>query len=195
MPSETSSLSPAWNPLSRLSPPANSLQAHSDAERANSSSAIRLEAQNQHVFINPLLADKKLNAIVNGGDYKQKLLEITVSIFQDRVLLSHMKYGTSYPLKPEWVTPKHPSPTHDNGLLIIIKGDHCSKYARRICHRHSDTESTIILAVTRKVQGSPDILTDERLELTPDYLCTVTESKTEKDLNRDLMKSVRVNKK
>ena len=53
-----------------------------------------------------------------------------------------------------------------------------------------NTGSTIILAVTKKVKGYPDILTDERLELTPDYLCTVSESKTEKDLNKDLMKSI-----
>ena len=114
MPTETFSMSPAWNPSSHLSPVTNSLQADLDAEQAISSSAIRFEPQYQHVFLNPLLADKKLNAIVNGGEYKQKLLEITVSILQERVLLSHLKYGTSYPLKPEWVTPKHPSPTHDN---------------------------------------------------------------------------------
>lgn len=199
MPTETSSTSPAWDPSSRSplnilicpSPAINTIQADSNGEQINSSVANQFQPQNQHVFLNPLLANKKINAIVNGGGHEQKLLEITISVLQERVLLSYIKYGTSYPLKPEWVTPKHPSPTHDNGLLIVIRGDHCSKYVRRIHHRHSNTGSTIILAVTKKVEGYPDILTDERLELTPDYLCTVSESKTEKDLNKDLMKSIR----
>ena len=109
--------------------------------------------------------------------------------------MSHIKYGTSYPLKPEWVTPKHLSPTHNNGLLIVIKGNHCSKYVRQIHHRHSDTETTINLAVVKKVEGSTDILTKERLELTPEYLSTVSESKSEKDLNKNLMKAIRLNNK
>ena len=104
---------------------------------------------------------------------------------------TYVNYGTSYPLNREWVTPKHPNPTQDNGLLIVIKGDHCSKYVRRIHHRHNDMGTTIILAVTEKVEGSSDILTDERLELAPEFLCTVPESKEEKILNKDLMKSVR----
>lgn len=197
MPTETSSTTPAWDPTSHLSSnpftcPSPATNA-SSAEPVNSSIVNRFRPQDQHVFLNPLLADKKINAIVNGGGYNQKLLEITISVLQNRVLLSHIKYGTSYPLKPEWVTPKHPSPTHDNGLLIVIKGDHCSKYVRRIHHRHSDTESTIILAVSKKVEGSADILTEERLELTPEYLSTVLESKSEKDLNKNLMKAVRLN--
>lgn len=199
MPTETSSCtSPAWDPSSKTplhistypSPSTNTVNRQSNSQE-DLSFAGPSQDQDQHVLLNPLLAEKKLNAIVNGGEYKQKMLEVTISMLQERVLLNHTKYRTSYPLKPDWVTPKHPSPTHDNGLLIIIKGDHCSKYARRIHHRHSSTGSTIILAVTQRVEGSADIVTDERLELAPEYLCTVLETKVEKDLNKDLMKPIR----
>jgi hypothetical protein len=150
------------------------------------------QPQIQHVFLNPLLVGKKLNAIVNGGKYKEKSLEVSISVLHEHILLDHTRYGTSYRLQPEWVTPKHPSPTHDNGLLSVIKGEHCSKYARRIHHRRSDASYTIILAVTRRVEEAADIITDERLELTPEYLCTVSETKAEKDLNKELMKPLRM---
>ena len=149
------------------------------------------QPQYRHILLNPLLAGKKINAIVNGGMYQKKTLEVTISVLQEQVVLNHTKYHTSYPLQPSWVTPKYPSLTHDNGLLIVIKGDHCSKYVRRIHHRHSNAGSTIILAVTQKIEGSADTVTNERLELTPEYLCTVPETKAEKDLNKDLMKSLR----
>lgn len=198
IPTETSCASPAWDPLSKTplhipaypSSPASTMNYDSNS-RGGLSIASPSHLQDQHVLLNPLLAGKKINAIVNGGEYQKKTLEVTISMLQERVLLNHTKYNTSYPLKPDWVTPKHPSPTHDNGLLIVIKGDHCSKYARRIHHRHSSTGSTIVLAVTRKNEESADILTDERLELAPEFLCTVLETKAEKNLNKDLMKPLR----
>jgi hypothetical protein len=43
-------------------------------------------------------------------------------------------YTTSELLSPEQVTLKHPNPTRDNGLLLVIEGEHCGKYVRRIHH-------------------------------------------------------------
>lgn len=196
MPTETSYTSPAWDPSSRTPlhiptcPSPSNNDVNNDSQMTPSIADTSLH-QAQHVLLNPLLAGKKINAVVNGGEYKKKTLEVTISVLQERVILNHTKYRTTYPLQPDWVTPKHPSPTHDNGLLIIIKGIHCSKYARRIHHRHNDTGSTIILAIIQRVEGSADIVTDERLELAPEYLCTVLETKQEKDLNKDLMKPLR----
>jgi hypothetical protein len=195
MPTETSCTSPAWDPSSKTPLHFSTYPSFSTNTMNHQSDSLSFaglsQAQDQHVLLNPLLVGKKLNAIVNGGEYRQKTLEVTISMLHERVLLNHTKYNTAYPLQPDWVRPKYPSPTHDNGLLIIIKGDHCSKYARRIHHRHSSTSSTIILAVTQRVEGSADIVTDERLELTSEYLCTVPETKIEKDLNKNLMKPLR----
>ena len=43
----------------------------------------------------------------------------------------------------------------------------------------------------QKVEGSADTVTNKHLELTLEYLCTVPETKAEKDSNKDLMKSLR----
>jgi len=199
MPTETSSTSPAWDPSSRTpshdpaySMPSTSVVSRHSISQVDQPAAGSSQPQIQHLFLNPLLVGKKLNAIVNGGEHKQKSLEVSISVLQERILMDHTKYGTSYRLQPEWVTPKHPSPTHDNGLLIVIKGDHCSKYVRRIHHRHNDAGCTIVLAVTQRVEKAADTITDERLELAPEYLCTVSETKAEKDLNKELMKSLRM---
>ena len=168
MPTETSSTSPAWDPSSRmpshdaayLMPSTSIINRHSISQ-VDQPAAGPSQPQIQHVFLNPLLVGKKLYAIVNGGEYKEKSLEVSISVVHECILLEHMKYGTSYRLQPEWLTPKHPSPTHDNGLLIVIKGEHCSKYARRIHHRHNNASCTIILAVTQRVEKAADMITDE----------------------------------
>ena len=121
MPTETSSTSPAWDPSSRTpshdaiySMPSTSIIDHHSISHVDQPSTGPFQSQIQHIFLNPLLVGKKLNAIVNGGEYKEKSLEVSISVLQEHILLEHTKYGTSYRLQPEWVTPKHPSPTHDN---------------------------------------------------------------------------------
>jgi len=38
------------------------------------------------------------------------------------------KYKTSEFLSPECVCIKHPNPKRDNGLLVVIQGEHCGKH-------------------------------------------------------------------
>jgi hypothetical protein len=85
------------------------------------------------------------------------------------------------------VTPKHPNPTRDNGLLVIIKGDHCGKYVRQIHHRYEGEKAVIILAVVNRVAGHVDRLRGEQLELDVSHLCFCQESKKDKGLNRSLV--------
>ena len=86
---------------------------------------------------------------------------------------------------------------HDNGLLLVVKGEHCSKYVRWIHHRyHRDNgnkQALIILAVIKKVDGAADILTGEQLELGPDLFCVAFETNKDKKLNANLMNSLRDN--
>ena len=45
----------------------------------------------------------------------------------------------------------------------------------------------IMLAVVNRMDGAPDILTGEQLELSPDSLCLAFKMKEEKKLNTNLM--------
>ena len=97
----------------------------------------------------------------------------------------------STPLSPDWVTPKCPNPTRDNGLLVVIKGDHCGKYVRRIHHRYEGNKPIVLLRVVSRSDGHADKLEEERLELDVSYLYVCEESKEDKKRNSSLMDTVR----
>lgn len=65
-----------------------------------------------------------------------------------------------YP-KPHIVKPNHPSPTHYNGLSIIIDGEHSGKYVQRIHHIQEGRTKLLLAGVVKRGTGVPDILTDE----------------------------------
>jgi hypothetical protein len=90
------------------------------------------------------------------------------------------------------VTPKYPNPRHDNGLMIVISGEHCGKYVRRIYHRYEGGKLTVIVGVVNRVAGQVDTLLEERLDLDVSSLCLCTESKEDKDQNKSLMDVVQV---
>ena len=94
-----------------------------------------------------------------------------------------------------WVSSKRPNLTRDNGLLMVVKGEHCGKYVRRIHHRyHEDNgnkQALMILAVVEKVDGVADTLTGEQFDLGPDSLCIAVETKEDAKLNANLMNSLR----
>ena len=78
-------------------------------------------------------------------------------------------------MAPAWVLSRSPNPTRDNGLLMVVKGEHCGKHVRRIHHRYHEDNGNklalVFLAVVKKVDGAADTLTGEQLELGPDSLC------------------------
>jgi hypothetical protein len=183
-PSQISS-SPAWNPDSD-NPDTNHLVG----------SPSRLP---DPIIHHPLLDERLLNVhlgvIVTGGGFNAKELTACVQSIDGRLRLRQIVYKTSTELNEEWVTPKHPNPTRDNGLLIVIKGDHCGKHVRRIDHRYEgkdyDASATVILAVVDRAAGHMDKLTGERLELDVSYLCVCRESKADKTRNSSLMNALR----
>jgi hypothetical protein len=95
------------------------------------------------------------------------------------------------------VSSKSPNPTRDNGLLVVVEGEHCGKYVRRIHHRYhevdGDKQPLILLAVVKKVDGAADTLTGEQFELGPDSLCLAVETSEDKKSNANLMNSLREN--
>jgi hypothetical protein len=142
----------------------------------------------QHVFLNHALTDIKLKAIVDRGTFSKKEVIIAVSVVNGQLAILHTKHTTSQTLPPDWVTPKHPSASHDNGLLVVIKGEHVGKLVMRINNLRNS--SIMILAVIKKDAGHPCI-TGEQFELHTDSLCCADEPKCDKDCAKLIMKPVR----
>ena len=64
-----------------------------------------------------------IKVIVDGGEYKARELDAFIKSTEGRLSIRRQKYNTLEYLAPEWVTPKYPNPTRENGLLVVIEGD------------------------------------------------------------------------
>lgn len=133
----------------------------------------------------------------NDETYKKREVTVSIAKMEGVVTIRHFVYNTSKGLPSAWVTPKSPNPTRDNGLLMVVKGNHCGSYVRRIHHRYhvdkGEKQALIVLAVVKKVDGGADTLTGEQIELDPDSLCVAVETNEEKKLNGNLMNLLREN--
>jgi hypothetical protein len=134
--------------------------------------------------------------VVNNGEtYKNREVEVTIAKIEGVVSIRHHFYNASRGLASPWVSPKNPNPTRDNGILMVVKGNHCGKYVRRIHHRyHEDNgnkQALILLAVVKKVDGAVDTLTGEQFELPADSLCIAVETPEDRKLNASLMNPLR----
>ena len=139
MPDWSPSLStPAWDPSSctpmpTLSTPSwtlsPSLMASHDPTPATATSCSSIHpALSQHPLLDSHLLGVQLKVIVNGGHFKDKEAAVTVEMGVEQLIIQYTVYKTSQSLNPAWVSPKHPHPTCDNGLLVVIKGKHCGKF-------------------------------------------------------------------
>ena len=193
---EYSSSTPAWDPSSRT--PITPLSYGSDLPASTSAmpkSSVASTSHDidtrKHPFLDRHLIGIHLKAIVNGNGHKNKEVVVTVVDVEGRLQILYTHYNTRTVLQPESVTPKHPNVTRDNGLLVVVKGQHCGKLVRRIHHSYIHGQDFIDLAVVKKVDNAADIILLERLELPPDSLCVGFESKEEKRLNHTLMDALR----
>jgi hypothetical protein len=180
MPESPFSSSPAWDPnshLPELEPQQSTPPAHS------------VSCATEHLLVDPRLLGANLKVIV-GGPYNNKELNITIESVEGQTRMIYRHYKTSTALTPEWVTPKHPHATHDNGLLVVIKGEHCGKYVRRIYHRYVDEKPVMLLAVVNRMAGKADTLTEGRLELEASHLCLCLD-KDYRQENSRLMEGLR----
>jgi hypothetical protein len=208
IPESPLSSSPAWDPSSRTPQPNPE---HSLASGSSSPSWDRFSLSPQHspihspaspgtstdpldeghILLDSRLLNAQLRVVVNGGSFNQKELTVSVQRMDERLSIQRHFYKSSAALLPKWVTPKFPNPTRDNGLLVVIKGEHCGKYVRRIHHRYVDEDAIVILSVVERVAGRVDMLTGEQLELDVSYLCVCEESKEDKTQNKLLMNELR----
>ena len=176
--------SPAWDPSSRTP------QRDPDHSFASPSSPSH-PVDPTHSLLDARLVNVGLKVVANGGGYQGKEITAFISSADGCLSFRHQKYKSSVFLSPEWVTPKHPNPKRENGLLVVIKGEHFGKYARRIYHRFAGEEVVTILAVVNRVAGQVDTLTEERLELEASHLCVCEESIEDKKRHDNLMKPLR----
>ena len=116
---DASSLTPVWNPP------------EDQPLLTNSQIASKQPDKPQHFLLDERLVGVQLKVVVNDGEY-YKNREVFVSIARVEGVLSirHHVYNTSKGLVPAWVSSKSPNPLRDNGLLVVVKGEHCGKYVR-----------------------------------------------------------------
>ena len=136
--------------------------------------------------------------LVDDGEiYENREVVVSIVKIEGVVSIRHGVYKSSRGLYPEWVSPKRPNPTRDNGILMVVEGNHCGKYVRWIHHRHHEDngnkQTLMLLAVVNKVDGTADTLTGEHLELDPDSLCIAAETNEDKKLNATLINSLQEN--
>src|ERR1700678_2256938 len=102
-----------------------------------------------------------------------------------------MNYKTSQSLDLAWDSPKHPHLTRNNGLLVVIKGEHCGRYVRRIHHTYDQETALIILGIVKRMENAVNTLTGEQLELGADHLCEAIKTKEDKQCNKSVMTALR----
>jgi hypothetical protein len=158
---------------------------------ASTSRVAAVQEPPQHPLLNPLLVGVSLKADVTeeNGNIKEQNISVVNNLGELRLVRT--VYTTSTLLLPDRVSAKHPNALRDNGLLVVIQGEHTGKYVRRIHHKRSDGRLSMILAVVRPVDGAADTLVGERLELDVDFLCVAVETKKQKDLNSSLRSQLR----
>lgn len=71
-----------------------------------------------------------MRVYINGGKYNNKLTDVTIQCVDRQLGRFHHKLKMYHPLEPEWVMPKIPSYFNDQGLLMVIQGEHCGKHVR-----------------------------------------------------------------
>lgn len=176
---------PSWNPVP-------SLNTSPDLIPATAVSSSRTHpALPQHPLLDSRLLGVQLKIIINGGNFKDKEMPITLELVAGKPSIRHVRYNTSESVDPAWVSPKYPHPTRDNGLLVVMKGEHCGKYVRRIHHRYDQETAIIILGVMKRTENAADSLTGEQLELSADHLCVAVETKEDKKRNESVMTALR----
>jgi hypothetical protein len=144
----------------------------------------------EHPLLDPCLVGKMVRAAIVGSEHHKKQALVAIVHNSDKVALHQSWHQVSRFVEPKWVEVKPPNPTHDNGLLIVIKGEHCGKYVHRIHHRYEndDCQRPIMqLAVVDRGETGANVLTGEEIELMPEYLVQSFETDNEKQLNTNLM--------
>lgn len=181
--------SSAWNPSSTdtdLGLSSTPTQGHEQIP--GTSRDVDAKTDVKHVLLHPKLAEKSVKAFIKQGSSKTKEGSITIDNGNGYCSLRTKKYHISEPVSHDDVTPKHPNPAYDNGLVVVIRGEHVGKYGRRLHHVKKDRVAYMILGIVEVKEGQADRLSGEVVEMASEDMCVVDESKGQKKNNADIMK-------
>jgi hypothetical protein len=170
---------PCWDPSSRTPNP--------QLDPPDSSSCAAQEQGDRHALLDARLVGMQLKVVVDGGTFRKKEMVASVVSSDGALCIRYNNYKTSASLNTDWVTPKNPNPTRDNGPLVVIRGEHCGKAVRRIHHRYEDDVAILRLAVVGRREGIAENLTGEELEMVAEDLCLGSETTEEKKRIDSLM--------
>ena len=97
----------------------------------NSQTANKQPDRPQHPLLDKQLVGAQLKVVINDGEtYKNREVAISIAKVEGVVSIRHHVYNISKGLAPAWVSSKSPNMTHNNGFLMVIECEHCSKYVR-----------------------------------------------------------------
>lgn len=191
MPTATSS-TPAWDPSSRtpLDLPLRQSPPHYNANNSSSSRITDsvVPPRAEHILLHPLFENLKLHVIINGAETP---IVANITMTNGYLTLRHVVRGTSSFLEPNSIQPRHPVPTHYNGLVIVIEGEHHGKYLRRLFHDGYKASALMIGAVVKRVEGCCDHITGEQIKISATSLCVVEESQAEVKRMKEIMLKAR----
>ena len=185
------SLTPAWDPSSHtpMWNPPPCLPQYGLDHSITSPSRLSNSGDQSDSWLDSRLLNVPLRVIVTRSGLKDKELTACVQCINRCIILCHKVYKTMAILDVGCIKLRQPNPTHDNGLLVVVKGDHCGKHVWWIYHHYEgeNEAAIVILAVVEQVDGHVDTLTGEWLELDVSHLCVCKESMEDKGWNGLLM--------
>jgi hypothetical protein len=144
----------------------------------------------EHPLLNPRLVGKMVQVAIVGSEHRKKQVPVVIVHNSNKVALHQSWHQVSHFVEPKWVEVKPPNPTCDNGLLIVIKGEHCGKYIRCIHHQYENDNCQrpiMQLVVVDHGETGANVLMGEEIELMPEYQVQSFETDDEKQLNMNLM--------
>ncbi|KAF9032592.1 hypothetical protein BJ165DRAFT_1535002 [Panaeolus papilionaceus] len=144
-----------------------------------------------HPLLDRRLLNAPLRATLNGRTFNGAQVSILLKEISGSLVLYYVSRNKHTPIDPSWVTLRHPNPQRDNGLLVVVTGEHCGTFVRRIRHVNRRGVGMIILvAAMQRVAGQCDRIAGE-LEFKESKLCVSEESSEDKELNTTLMTDIR----
>lgn len=189
------SMTPAWDPLHVFESPDHADQSGLEflpGPHQVSPSTITCghPIEYDHILLKNSLVGAQLIVKADGGSFCNE--EIFVEVYrEDQGILSLRQFTTRskqmHTIDARLISPTHPSVKHDIGLLVIIEGTHCGKFARRVHHRNNN----LIVTVVARNEESPDTIVGDEIELNQSDICIAYETKKQKNMNRSLMKKAR----
>ncbi|PPQ76392.1 hypothetical protein CVT24_007926 [Panaeolus cyanescens] len=149
----------------------------------------------RHPLIDNRILNLKIKANVNGGGIPGTQLVVWLAQKEDGSFSFCCKRGHGIGwLEPHWIELRRPNPARETGLMVITNSEssHFGKLVRRASHRHSAERNCIVMrcVVVLVEDGKPNTLTSQELNLIASDVCLCSETKEEKDINKQLLKDL-----